>query len=225
MKNKSIQISETLYRSFFESLVKGDSSRSRDIVNSLLKSEVDVLNLYENLFRRALYQIGEYWAKSLISVAEEHIATAIVENLLSQVQSTRHLAEEPAKRALIACITYDLHQVGAKMVANIFEIKGWESIYLGANMPIIDLLNAIDRIKPNVVCLSLALMEHIKTLVVTVKEIQVNYKKLPIIIGGRALLNTNETELNLESVENLYLVQSIIQLDPLIDQIDQASVA
>ncbi len=213
-----MQISETLYNSFFESLIRGNSSNSREIVNSLLENRVSVLNLYENLFRRALYQVGEYWAKNIISVAEEHIATAIVENLISQLQTTRSLSGEPSKRVLISCVTYDLHQVGAKMVANLFEFKGWESIYLGANMPIGALLSAIERTKPNLLCLSLALIEHVKTLVLTVKEIQATYGSLPIILGGRAMINVKKEELDLDQLQTVHLVQSILQLDPLIDQ-------
>ena len=212
-------VPETVYSRYLDALLKGDSSQCRSIVQSLLDDGCHLLDLYEQLFRRSLYEVGDLWAKNLITVAEEHIATAITERLLSQLQDLSTTDGNERKRVVISCVTSDLHQIGAKMVANLFETHGWDTYFLGANMPITELLGAIDRVKPDVICLSLALIENLKTLEVTIREIRSNHPQTPIVAGGRAFMNLDASQHNLGQQPNVHLLHSVIQLERFIESV------
>jgi|APSaa5957512622_1039677.scaffolds.fasta_scaffold23176_4 MerR family transcriptional regulator, light-induced transcriptional regulator len=213
-------ISDTQYQQYFNALLQGDGAQCKTIVQSLLSQEIHFLDLYEQLFRRSLYETGELWAKGLISVADEHIATAITENLISQLQPTLRGFNKSRGRVVISNVTSDLHQIGGKMVANYFEVMGWETYFLGANMPLTDLLGAIDRLIPDVICLSLSLIEHVKILEVTIREIQSTHPKTPIIAGGRAFLNSDPGYHNLGHIQNVHILQSVIQLEQFISSFE-----
>lgn len=209
-------VSEPVYSQYFKALLQGDSRQCKSIAQSLLDEGLGMLDLYEHLFRRTLYETGELWAKNLISVADEHIVTAITESLLSQLHTPGAGSEKESKRVLISCVTSDLHQIGAKMVSNLFELQGWESYYLGANMPITDLLDVIDRIQPSIICLSLALVEHLKTLEVTIREIQLRHPQTPIVLGGRAFVILDQGQHQLNQFQNVHILKSVIQLEQFI---------
>ena len=212
-----MQITESEYQQYLKVLLAGDAVQCKSMVDSFLQHQVGILDLYEQIFRRSLYEIGDLWFKNQISVADEHLATAITESLINQVQAAAEQADHIKKRVFVSCVTADLHQVGARMVANLFELHGWDSYYLGANMPITDLLGAIEKIQPDVICLSLVLIEHIKTLEVTVNEIRLIRPQTPIIVGGGAFSNLDPGSLALSQVPHLHILKSIVQLEELID--------
>lgn len=214
---------EADYQHYLEALLQGDRGRCESIVQSLIVRQIDILVLYESFFRRSLYEIGEMWAKNLISVAEEHIATAITESLLSQMQVDSPRQEKGQLRVVVSCIASDLHQIGAKMVANLFELHGWETYFLGANMPVTDLLDAIDRIQPQAICLSLALVEHIRALEVTIQEIRLRHPQTPIITGGSAFTNLDPATHAINRFNDVHILKSVVQLEGLIDSVGTPS--
>jgi hypothetical protein len=46
---------------------------------------VQVKSLYKDLFQKSLYRVGEVWEFNRISVAREHLATAITEGFLNLI--------------------------------------------------------------------------------------------------------------------------------------------
>jgi cobalamin-dependent methionine synthase I len=80
-------------------------------------------------------------------------------------------------------------------------------------MPITDLLGAIARIQPDVICLSVVLIDHLKTLEVSVQEIRANHPQTPIIVGGGAFANGNLAAPALSQVPHVHIFQSIVQLN------------
>ncbi|MBU2644642.1 cobalamin-dependent protein [bacterium] len=213
-------VSEAVYNQYFNALLQGDRARCKSIALSLLDQGLNILVLYEQLFRRSLYDIGELWANGLISIAEEHIATAVTESLISQLHEPGIANGTDSRRVIISCVTSDLHQIGARMAANLFESHGWESYYLGANMPITDLLDAIDRVQPHVICLSLALIEHLKILAVTIREIQLRHPRTPIVVGGGAFGNMDSHDQI--GFQNVHVLQSMIELERFISSFGES---
>ena len=211
------KITEPVFDQFFKALLKGDSSECKSMLLAMLNQNISIPELYEYVFRRSLYQIGELWLKKELTVADEHLASALCENLMAHIQNQLNPTKTIGKKVLISCVTSNLHQIGPKMVSNIFELLGWESHYLGANMPISDLIEVIDRYLPKVICLSIALVEHIKILELTVKEIRYQHPQIPILVGGVAFANDKASSNNLLKNQYLYVLNSIPKLEQLIN--------
>ena len=55
---------------------------------------------------------------------------------LSQLYPLIFGQKRRGKRVLVACVGSELHEIGARMVADLFEYQGWDSIYLGAAVPV-----------------------------------------------------------------------------------------
>ena len=56
---------------------------------------------------------------------------------------------------VVASVEDELHQVGGKMVADVFEMHGWDSFYLGSNTPISEMVRFAKERCPDAVGLSL----------------------------------------------------------------------
>jgi methanogenic corrinoid protein MtbC1 len=167
-------------------LLKGDRKTSIKLVNDLLDSGLSVKDIYEYHLKPALVEVGEMWEQSKISVAAEHLASAIVESLLNEIYVNISPSDKAHKTVVISCLENEHHQIGARMVSDIFELHGWEVLFLGANTPKQDLVNYLKMIKPNLVAISLSIYFHLPTLEETIRLIRNEFQKLEILTGGQA---------------------------------------
>lgn len=177
---------EKLYTAYLESLLGGDKAQCHAIIQELVEKRIDIREIYLEYFQRSLYRVGELWETNKISVATEHLATAITEGLLSILYPQLFSADHIDKKAVVSCVVNEYHQIGGKMVADIFELNGWDSHFLGANTPLVDLLKFIQDMKPDVLALSLSISSNLPKLLETSKAIRNNFNHLDIIFGGQA---------------------------------------
>lgn len=182
----TIDISESIYKDYLSSIVSGNRKHCASIVQDLLDRDIDIYSLYVNLFQQAMYEVGELWEMNRISVAVEHLATSITESLLSLVYPRIFGAAHSGRKAVIACVANEYHQIGGKMVADIFELHGWDGYFSGANTPPEKLLRLIDDKKPDLIGLSLAISSNLDNLCNVVVMVRATFRELPILVGGQA---------------------------------------
>ena len=180
------QVSEEVYQRYVAALVSGDRRTCTAVVEDLQNNKIDMKDIFLNLFQRSLYEVGNLWEHHQISVAVEHLASAITERLITLVEPGVFMGPHQDHSAVIACVADEFHQLGGRMVADIFEIHGWKSHFLGANTPHGDLISMIDHTKPDLVALSLSVYFNLPSLLVTLAEITEKNPHLPVLVGGQA---------------------------------------
>ncbi len=179
-------IANETYSTYFNNLIKGAKNECAAIVDDMINSNVPVDTVYTQLFQHSLYQVGDYWEKNKISVATEHMATAITENLMIRLQPQLFTTERTGKKAVIACVANEYHQVGAKMIADIFEMNGWDGYFIGANTPTAELIRFLESHNPDLTGLSLSIYFNLPELKSTVAQIRQHFPNMPMLVGGQA---------------------------------------
>jgi methanogenic corrinoid protein MtbC1 len=174
------------YDRYVNSLLRGDLLSCSSIVRQLLANGVAVRSLYSDLFRESLYHVGELWETNRITVATEHLATAITERVMGQVVAPLLYNHGAVGRSMIiSCVANEFHQVGGRMVADIAEMKGWDTCFLGANMPLQDLLTLVEEKRPDLLAFSTALYGNLPRLQQAIEAVRGRYPELPIWLGGQ----------------------------------------
>ncbi|POR01495.1 cobalamin-binding protein [Alkalispirochaeta sphaeroplastigenens] len=179
-------VREEDYQSYFEALRAGRKGECYGWVQTWLAGNMAVRELYLAVFQRSLYEIGYLWETNRVSVAVEHIATAITENLLSLVYPRIFGADHCGCKAVISCLAREYHQLGGKMVADIFELHGWDGYFLGANTPLSQLCSIVEEKDPDLLALSVSVAAHLKELDGVLAHLRERYPSLPVLLGGRA---------------------------------------
>ncbi len=207
------------YDHYFNNLIKGKRIPCTEILDSLISNEFNVQDIYVDLFQKALYQVGRMWEYNKISVATEHLATSITENLMNKVYEKIPIVEPVQKKVIITSIENETHQIGGKMVSDVFEMHGWEAIYLGGDTPAIELVDFVEQTKPDLVGLSISVYFHMDTLVKTIDLLNKNFKTLPIMLGGQAFQRGGHCII--DRFKNTSLVLNLDQLETSIVDINK----
>ncbi|MBN2830588.1 MAG: cobalamin-dependent protein, partial [Candidatus Cloacimonetes bacterium] len=177
---------ETNIDSYLEALMHGKRKECQDLVMKLKAIDVSIEELYEKLFKRTLYLVGKLWEDNQISVATEHIATAITEGLMNIIYADVIPQEETNFKVIVCPAEGEQHQVGAKMVSDIFELSGWNCHFVGWGTPTSELLKLIQEVNPDVLAISLSVYMNMYNTVTMIETIRSKFPDLFILLGGQA---------------------------------------
>ena len=99
-------------------------------------------------------EIGERWANGQMGIAREHLASSVLRSLLgSALQPTATSLLGP--RIVFASPTGERHELGLLMAALTAMGAGANALYLGAELPVEDLLGAVEGTDAAALALSL----------------------------------------------------------------------
>ena len=173
---------------YLERLLAGDADACVTEGRSRAVNLEGLEHLYLDLIEPSQYRVGELWEAGRISVAREHLATAINRYVMSACYAPLARATTGGQRAVITCTPGESHELGARMLADLLECDGWDVDFYGASMPAGDLAAAIRQSEPRFVGLSTALVMHlgfVKRSITTIRE-TLGPLTPPIVVGGHA---------------------------------------
>jgi methanogenic corrinoid protein MtbC1 len=165
-------------------LLSGDESGVEEAFRKASGRGADLAVLARDLIAPALDEVGRMWHRGEVSVAEEHLATALVSRAVARRSAP--LPEPPlgAPRLLLSCLAGEFHELGVKIVAEVARMAGWQAEMLGANTPRECAIRFIALHRPEAVGLSLALAAHLAECGKTVDEIRRASPETKIVVGG-----------------------------------------
>jgi methanogenic corrinoid protein MtbC1 len=179
-------LTKTKHKEFLESLISGDRPSCSSYAGKYFEQGHSVREFYEDVVKACLYDLGRLWEYNQISVAAEHLAAAIVEAILNELYQKFASKEKTDKRIILSCVEEELHQIGLKMISDVFEMNGWYSYFLGSNTPIKDLIGYTRVIRPDLLGISMTIYFHLPTLENMLQRIRQEFPHLPVLVGGYA---------------------------------------
>ena len=152
--------------------------------------EIMALMPFEEIFKRVLVplqiRVGELWFDEKVSISVEHYVTTQVKQKLFAVMNLMGTQKGP--RVVIACPPWELHEIGAQMVAYHCSKIGCQTTLLGANLPLEDLIHFCTNSIPESVLFSFTSSfgeSNVRTFLANVSKHLLPL--CPIIVGGQGI--------------------------------------
>jgi methanogenic corrinoid protein MtbC1 len=140
--------------------------------------------LIDQVISRFLRVVGERWHLGTLSPAHEHLASGAVRRVLAWTTDA-YTPPPRAPKLIVATPTGESHEFGAMLTAAAAVEEGWQTVYLGPNLPAADLVNAAKQVKARAIALSV-----VYTSSVDMEVVYTTGRTLPrgvtLIVGGAA---------------------------------------
>jgi len=204
--------------SFFAAILKGDHKACVHIAKDAVSTSEDVESFYLYIIQPVMYEIGMLWERGEISVAQEHLASAIVARVMATINMLDITPEITKSKVIVTAAPNEFHEIGAWMIADIVEQNGWDVKYLGANTPKEGLLEMLRTSKTNILMLSVTMPFNIlnaKDIISSIREDE-ELNKTIIVVGGRAF---NDTEKLWESTGADYFAPNAHDVKELLNKV------
>lgn len=178
---------------FEAALLVGDRRRAAAVMDRCLSEGRDLIETEMHVVQSALYRIGQKWQGNQVSVAQEHLATAIAQSLMVKGLIASKLGQPCGKKVLLACVQGNYHSVGLQMVADAFQLAGWDVDYLGADVPTAALVGYVSTWRPHLLGLSVSLPHQLRAVKDVIARLNSLASARPaVMVGGIAINNFDQ---------------------------------
>lgn len=175
-------------RAFLAAIVGGQRQAALAIVEQTLAEGATHIDIYIDIFTESLRCVGDLWEQNKISVAQEHMATLITQYTIAMIYPRLVSALPSLGNMVVTGVAGELHQIGANLVADAMEAKGWTVRFLGTNLPHSTVLTTMEEFSTDVLCVSTTLVANLPSTAELVLAVQARFgKQSPrVVLGGSA---------------------------------------
>lgn len=134
----------------------------------------------------ALDMIGILWQENKITAADEHAATEICRYIIFRLYDLMPQTKPLSRKAVVSCVPGENHDLGAVLVANYLENKGWTVHFTGPSAPAADILKAAVDFTADAVFLSVTMVANLIAASELLKTLKTKAPGARSAVGGRA---------------------------------------
>ncbi|WP_309090658.1 cobalamin-dependent protein [Domibacillus sp.] len=167
-------------------LLDGDVDASFAFLCDLREKGWTSVDIYQSIVGGAMQHIGFLWEQDDISVADEHLATATCDFMISRFHAQAK-RKTSSRKVMFLCVEEEQHTLGMRMASLLFEENGWKARMMGANLPLEHAVSAAEKWKPDVICLSVTILYHVPVLKSYAEALESLPFRPKIIVGSRLL--------------------------------------
>lgn len=173
---------------YLELLLDSKKRKARQLIIDDALNNMGVDEIYLDIFQPVQQEVGRLWHLNEVSVAQEHYISSVTQLIMSQLYP--HFLSMGGKKGNIVttAVGNELHEIGIRMVADLLEVDGYDTIHLGANTPDFSIVETLENNNTKLIGISVTLPIHLKKLDNLVKSIRKNdsLNNIKIIVGGYA---------------------------------------
>lgn len=176
-------------RAYEAALLAGDEIAAEIAIREAMDAKLSTAEIDDEIIAPALWLVGALWERGEISVADEHIATEISLRVLAlQREAQRVAGARGDHKVMLAAPAGELHVVALRMVDNLLRGAGYDTVMLGADVPVDALGVSARRLQPDVICFSSTMPGGADQVLSSIDEVQQGWPVAGFVIGGRGLM-------------------------------------
>jgi methanogenic corrinoid protein MtbC1 len=175
-----------LAREYLSAVVEGERQVASKLILDAVNQGVQVKDIYLQVFQPCQRELGRLWQTNRLSVAQEHYCTAATQWIMAQLYPYIFATAKTGRRFIGACVGGELHEMGMRMVADFFEMEGWDTYYIGASTPTESILQTIKERGGDILAISATMTFHVSRaaeLIDLVRAATPN-REMKIMVGG-----------------------------------------
>ncbi len=176
----------SLAKEYLDILLNGNRNDASELIIGAVENGVKIKDIYMDVFQPAQREIGRLWLLNKVSIAKEHYCTSVTQLIMSQLYSYILNVKKKDYTCITTCVGDELHELGIRMIADLLEMEGWDTIHLGANIPIDSIVDEIIEEDADLLAISVTMTSNINKAADLIKKVRKNDKttNTKIMVGG-----------------------------------------
>ncbi len=183
----------TIIQQQFQSLVMEE--KEKEAIHLLDEAAGDsghLIDFYEEVIRKTLYNTGDLWQDGTIDVAKEHYISNVAIKAITLLSIKRRLSSPPAKqRPKALCMSYssEMHTIGLRIVEEYLDMLGYETMFIGSTATTHSVLDMIKTSGISLIAISVTMSSHLDGFRNFIEIIRKHTMENPvtIIAGGQGI--------------------------------------
>lgn len=173
---------------YLKALLNKNRQEAELLIFDSLQKGTSIKDIYLSVFQTSQWEIGRLWQLNFINVAMEHYCTAVTQFIMSRLYDYIFTNDKKGLGLVATSVSGELHELGIRMVADFFEMEGWNTYYLGANSTPQSIIEMVKDCEANVLAISATIyfnVPKVKELISYARREHIE-QDLVIMVGGNA---------------------------------------
>ncbi len=173
-------------RRYLAALLAGDEGAAEQLAFGFLDGGRSIASLYLTVIAPVMHEIGRLWHANRITVAQEHYCSACAQVTMARLFPRIFAVERKGPVLLALCAEGELHQIGIRMVADLFQLEGWDTRFLGADTPPKALVDMAEMTGASLVAISASILPNVPAVVSLISLLRASAggAGTKILVGG-----------------------------------------
>lgn len=179
-------IKDDILERYLDALLRGDRKQCRGVIEKTLQSGTPANSVYMDITWPIMTEIERLVRLDKITPTEEHLATRINRTIVDQLQNKLPRRPSKHKKIVVCCAPSELQELGAQIMADLFESDGWEVRFPGGGLTNDDILAFINEYSPDILLIygtSPKQAPDVRRLIDTIKDINA-WPDMRIMVSG-----------------------------------------
>ena len=179
-------IKDNILERYLDALLQGDRKLSRTVIEKSLQGGTPANSVYVDIIWQIMVEIEELLRSDRITATQEHLATRINRTIVDQLQNKLPRRPSRNKKIAVCCAPAELQELGAQMMADMFESDGWDVKFLGGGLSNDDILAFINEYAPDILLIYGTTPKQapvLRQLIDTIKDINA-WPSMCILVSG-----------------------------------------
>ena len=177
---------------YADAVARGQTTVAQSIIDDAITQGATPADIYLSVLAPAQVKLGEMWHRGEINIAQEHLATAITMQMMDRQRQAAKPRTPLGLRALITPVKDDQHFVGARMIADLLIMDGWDVDFFWNATPDKDLAEYIQLRRIDLLAISVTMPEFLPNVAETTDTIRkLDPSRPKILLGGSALTHAD----------------------------------
>ncbi|MHC4616531.1 MAG: cobalamin B12-binding domain-containing protein [Planctomycetota bacterium] len=138
-----------LLERYLDAILRGDRGRSRAVIEEALQRGIPAHSVYVDIIWPVMVETEGLLRMGRISPVAEHMATRISRTIVDQLQNKLPRRPLKGKKAVVCCSPDEKQELGAQIMADLFESDGWQLRFLGGGLNHDDILGFVNDYAPD----------------------------------------------------------------------------
>jgi methanogenic corrinoid protein MtbC1 len=143
------RINSTLSHSYLETLLAGDRTAARRLVDGAIAAGSTAYDLLTGLIWPTMELLQQLYREDRVSISGLNLATRLNRQTTDQLTAQLEKAASNGKKVLIFCGDDEPEELGGQICADLFESNGWTVKFAGGGVPEDEVLVLIGRERPD----------------------------------------------------------------------------
>lgn len=143
-------INPIILERYLDALLQGDRKLCRTVIEQTLQSGIPANAVYTDVIWPIMVEIESLRRQDRITAPQEHIATRLNRTIIDQLQNKLPRRTSKDKKVVVCCAPDEIQELGAQIIADLFESDGWDVRFLGGGLTNDDILAFANDYAPDI---------------------------------------------------------------------------
>ena len=180
-------ITESTLQRYLEALIAGDRKLCRSVIEETMQTGTPANTVYTSVIWPIMVEIEKLSREDRITPTQEHLATRLNRTIVDQLQNKLPRKTTRDKKIIICCAEAELQELGAQIIADLFESDGWDVKFLGGGLTNEDILTFTGEYAPEILLIYGSTPRQaplIRKLIDTIRDVNAHPNMRIMLSGG-----------------------------------------